>query len=193
MSKQPLQSIYQHPLFSANDLEKIFDVHNRMTFPKGYFLLTQNDIAKEYYILEEGLVRAFVLDYDNNEITTEFFIENEIVIIPNSLFQNNPSIENLQAVTDLTVWKIEYADFQHLFHEIDGFREWGRIWFSNQLFAMKKRSVDMITESASTRYLKLLEEKPVIMKHAPLKQIASYLGITDTSLSRIRKEIIKKN
>ncbi|MCH5596713.1 cyclic nucleotide-binding domain-containing protein [Niabella ginsengisoli] len=49
----------------------------------------------------------------------------------------------------------------------------------------------MITETATTRYLKLINEKPQIIQHVPLKQIASYLGVTDTSLSRIRKEIVK--
>jgi hypothetical protein len=54
---------------------------------------------------------------------------------------------------------------------------------------MKQRSLEMITESATNRYLNLMKEKPDIIKFAPLKQIASYLGITDSSLSRIRREI----
>jgi DNA-binding MarR family transcriptional regulator len=62
---------------------------------------------------------------------------------------------------------------------------------SEQLFVSKIRSVEMITENASHRYLKLIKEKPQVIRQAPLKQIASYLGITDTSLSRIRKELSK--
>lgn len=187
-----LLAIYQHPLFSDTDLEKIFGAHHKKNISKGDFLLHENEIANEYYILEKGLVRAFVNDFNNDEITTEFFIENEIVIIPSSLFQNIPSQENVQAITDGVLWKIKYDDFQELFHQIEGLREWGRVWFSYQLFIMKQRSLDRFTESASERYLKLLKEKPQIIQFAPLKQIASYLGITDTSLSRIRKEIIKK-
>ena len=187
-----LVAIYQHPLFSDTDLEKIFGAHHKMNISKGDFLLHENEIANEYYILEKGLVRAFVNDFNNDEITTEFFIENEIVIIPSSLFQKIPSQENVQAITDGVLWKIKYDDFQELFHQTEGLREWGRVWFSYQLFIMKQRSLDRFTESASERYLKLLKEKPQIIQFAPLKQIASYLGITDTSLSRIRKEITKK-
>ena len=181
--------IYQHPLFSEEDLKKLSESHIRVEFKKGDFLLKEGETSDEYYLLEEGLVRAFVHDYDNNEITTEFFTSNEIVIIPSSLFQKIPSKENLQAVTDCVLWKIEYDVFQELFHKIEALREWGRFWFSVQVFSMKQRSLEMITESATNRYLNLMKEKPDIIKFALLKQIASYLGITDSSLSRIRREI----
>lgn len=187
-----LQHIYQHPAFSDADLVKIFGAHKEIKISKGEFLLKENEVATEYYILEKGLVRAFVHDLDHNEITTEFFTENEIVIIPSSLFQKIPSLENVQSITDSVLWKISYDDFQELFHEIQGLREWGRAWFSYQLFTMKWRSLEMITQTASERYLGLLEEKTQIIQFAPLKQIASYLGITDTSLSRIRKEIVSR-
>lgn len=181
--------IYRHPLFGEEDLQKLAESHTQFKFKKGEFLLRESETSEEYYLLEEGLVRAFVHDYDNNEITTEFFTKNEIVIIPSSLFQKIPSKENLQAVTDCILWKIDYDTFQELFHSIEALREWGRMWFSFQVFWMKQRSLDMITETATNRYLKLMKEKPEIIKFAPLKQIASYLGITDSSLSRIRREI----
>lgn len=57
--------------------------------------------------------------------------------------------------------------------------------------SLKQKSLDIVTETATNRYLKLLKEKPQIIQNAPLKQIASFLGITDTSLSRIRKDLLK--
>lgn len=184
---EPLKYIYRHPLLSEQELDQIWGAHTAMTFKKGQVLLKEAEVATAYYLLEEGIVRSFVHDYDNNEITTEFFCARDIVIIPASLFQQQPSQENLQAVTSCRLWKIDYESFQRLFHSIEGVREWGRVWFSHQLFHMKQRSLDMITETASSRYEKLLKEKPQIIQQAPLKQIASYLGITDTSLSRIRR------
>lgn len=184
-----IKSVYQHPLLSEEDLEKIAASHKKENVKKGTVILKQEQVANEYYILESGLVRAYVHDYDNNEITTEFFAENEIVIVPTSLFQRIPSQETLVAVTDAVLWKIAFEEFQQLYHSIPGFSEWGRLWFTHQLFATKQRSLEMITKTATNRYLKLMQEKPQIMQHVPLKQIASYLGITDTSLSRIRKEI----
>ncbi len=183
--------VYQHPLIGKKELDVLSASHEKMEFAKGEILLKEGKTAHEYYVLEKGLARAFVYDFDGNEITTEFFVENEIVIVPSSLFQRIPSQENLQALTDIVVWKIKFDKFQELFHKFEGFREWGRMWFSFQVFAMKQRSLNMITQNASTLYLKLTEEKPQIIQYAPLKQIASYLGITDTSLSRIRREINK--
>ena len=186
------KQVYQHFLLSETDIETIKLCHEKVSFKKGEFLLKEDEMADEYYLLEKGLVRAFVQDFDNNEITTEFFCENEIVIVTSSLFQRMPSKENLQTLTDCTLWKIDFEKFQELFHSIEGMREWGRAWFTFQLFTMKQRSLGMITETAKNRYLKLMKDKPEILLNAPLKQIATFLGITDTSLSRIRKEIVEK-
>ena len=185
--QEPLKYIYRHPLLSEQELDQIWEAHTALQFKKGQLLLKEGEVATAYYLVEEGIVRAFVHDYDNNEITTEFFCARDIAIIPASLFQKTPSKENLQAITACKLWEIDYEDFQALFHAIEGVREWGRVWFSHQLFHMKQRSLDMITETAANRYLKLMKEKPQIIQQAPLKQIASYLGITDTSLSRIRR------
>lgn len=181
--------IYQHPLLSAEDLQAIAAIHQQVLIAKGDIFFKEGYVANEYYILEKGLVRAFVHNYNNDEITTDFFTGHDLVIVPTSLFQRTPSQENLQALTDCVLWKVEFNAFQQLFHRLPGFIEWGRLWFTTQLFAVKQRSLDMIRETATTRYLKLLEQKPQIIQYAPLKQIASYLGVTDTSLSRIRKDI----
>lgn len=183
------KTIYRHPLLLAEDLEAIAGIHQRITITKGDVFFKEGCVANEYYILEKGLIRAFVFNYNGDEITTDFFTDNELVIVPVSLFQRTPSQENLQALTDCDLWKIDFNDFQRLFHSMPGFVEWGRLWFTTQLFVVKQRSLDMIRETATARYLKLLEQKPQIIQHAPLKQIASYLGVTDTSLSRIRKDI----
>ena len=139
---------------------------------------------------KKGLIRFYVHDYNGNEITTQFICENEIVNeVSSSLFQRIPSVQNIQAVTDAVVWEIDFNDFQHLYHTMESVREWGRGWMSVQLFQSQLRSIEMITQSASSRYLHLMEHRPQIIQQAPLKQIASYLGIADTSLSRIRKEL----
>jgi CRP-like cAMP-binding protein len=187
-----LKYIYQHPLFSESDLEKIFSLHHLKELKKGDFFLKEKEISNSYLVLENGLMRSFVLDIDNNDITLEFFNENDAVIDASSLFQRIPSKENIQAITDCIVYEIYYDDFQELFHTIEGMREWGRMWFTFQLFQSRYQKIEMITETAKERYLKLLKEKPQIIQQAPLKQIATYLGITDTSLSRIRKEISEK-
>ncbi|MDP9955679.1 CRP-like cAMP-binding protein [Epilithonimonas hungarica] len=186
-----LKNIYQHPAFSEEGLSLIFSKHEKINYKKGDFFLKENEISNDYFVLESGVVRSFVYDINNDDITINFFTINDIIIEASSIFQRIPSIENIQAETDCVVWKISYEDFQELFHSIPALTEWGRAWMSYQLFYLKNRSVEMITKSATERYLSLIEEKPDVLKFAPLKNVASYLGITDTSLSRIRKEIVK--
>lgn len=182
--------VYNYPLLSLQNIETIAKAHQKVNVKKGELLLVSGKMANEYYLIEKGLFRSFSLDYNGNEVTTGFYGNNDILIEVSSLFQRIPSQESLQALTDGVVWKIELETFQNLYQTIEGFSEWGRSWMSNQLFQAKQRSLDMLTVSATDRYLKLLQENPEIIQQAPLKHIASYLGVTDSSLSRIRKEII---
>lgn len=183
------KTVYHHPLLSSLELETIAAAHTLVETTKNTVVLKEGEVANAYYILEKGLMRTYVHDYNNDETTTGFFSAGELVIAPTSLFQRMPSQEIILTVTDCVLWKIEFETFQKLFHTMPGFVEWGRLWFTSQLFAIKQRSLDMVRVTATNRYLNLIKEKPEIIKHVPLKQIASYLGITDTSLSRIRKEI----
>jgi CRP-like cAMP-binding protein len=184
------QSIYNHPLIKATDLQEIVDAHEKVEFTKGTFFLERGKIANEYAIIEEGLVRAYVYDFNGNEITTDFCGTSEIAIEVSSLFRRVPAKENMITLTPGIAWKIEYNRFQSLFHRIEGFREWGRAWMSEQLFNSKQSRIEMLTKNATERYKALILDKPDILRHAPIKHIASYLGITDSSLSRIRKEIL---
>ncbi len=185
------EKIYNHPSIKTDDYTKILNAHTKIKFSKNDILLKEGKISNEYYLIEKGLFRSFVNDFSGNEITTAFFGSNEILIEVASLFLRITSRENLQALTDGVAWKIEFDTFQELFNNISGFTEWGRTWMSNQLFISKQRSINMLTQSATERYLNLIREQPQIIKQVPLKYIASYLGVTDTSLSRIRKEISK--
>ena len=191
MEQHFLYNVYQHPLLAEADLQKICDAHEKITFNKGDFYLKLGEVAQSYLIVQKGLFRSFVYDYNANDITTGFFSENELVIEVASLFQRTPSQESILALTDCECLVLDFQEFQTLFHSIEGFSEWGRGWMAESLFESKQRSVSMITDSATDRYLKLLEYKPNILRDAPLKNIATYLGITDTSLSRIRKETAK--
>lgn len=191
MNDKLLEEVYRHPLLSREDFRAIFSSHEKVTYKKGDFVLHEGQVADMYLILESGLMRSFVYNYNGKDITTNFFCASEIIIEVSSLFQRIPTQENIHVLTDCVCWKIDFDAFQKLFHSIEGFSEWGRAWMSKSLFDFKQRSVSMITDSATERYHHLLAEKPSVLRHAPLKYVASYLGITDSSLSRIRKETAK--
>jgi CRP-like cAMP-binding protein len=116
----------------------------------------------------------------------------QVVFEVTSFFNRVPSKENIQALTDCSGWFITYDQLNHFFHALPEFREFGRSILVKGFAALKTRMLSMITETAEERYAYLLQTAPELFQVVPLKYIASYLGITDTSLSRIRKEFAAK-
>lgn len=186
-----LHHIYQYPTLKESEIQKIIDEHQYVKFRKGDYLLKEGQYSKEYYILINGLIRSYAIHSNGEEITTGFYGDNELIIEVASLFGQMPTQENLQCLIDCELYKINYDDFQKLFVTIPAFAEWGRMWMTQALMQQKERLLKMLTHSAQERYVELLENNPKLIQTAPLKYIASFLGITDTSLSRIRKELIK--
>jgi CRP-like cAMP-binding protein len=162
------------------------------TIQKNKYFLRAQHVSREYFFLEEGLMRAFAHDLDGNEVTTHFYNPGNVVFEVSSFFNRIPSKENIQALTDCSGRVITYEQLNHFFHSIPEFREFGRSILVKGFAALKTRMLSMITETAEERYAHLLQTAPELFQVVPLKYIASYLGITDTSLSRIRKEFAAK-
>jgi CRP-like cAMP-binding protein len=160
-------------------------------FSKNEYLLKQGKVSG-YYYLAEGFVRAFTFDTDGNEITTFFYPQGRIVFEASSFFLHQPSTEYLQAITDCKVYTTNFEKLNLLFHSVPEFREFARAMLVKEFVAYKQRTLSMINKSAEERYANMIANNNEIFQYAQLKHIASYLGITDTSLSRIRKEFAKK-
>ncbi len=190
---ESLDLFYQHPLLDASDLEKIRGKHHRVKFKKGDVMMQKGSQANSYFCIEEGLARAYVESHSGQDITTGFIVSGEIAIDVVSLFTRIPAAETIVCLSECSCYQINFDDFQELFHAIPGLSEWGRNWMSKALFEHRKRSIAMITDSAVDRYLGLVKNYPEIIEKAPLKHIATYLGVTDSSLSRIRKEVTSNN
>lgn len=158
-------------------------------FEKGDFLLKEGQISHEYILLESGFIRSFSINLEGDEVSTGFYSMLSPVFEPASFFLKIPSKEYFQALTDSRCWILSFEDLNKLFHEIPQFRELGRQILVKSLAESKMRYLASITEPAETRYLNLIENNSEIFQYASLKQVASYLGITDTSLSRIRRTI----
>ncbi len=187
-NKDFLKTIFLETSFKADEIEKIFQQYKKIEFAKNDFLIGEGSIGNYYYFLESGFARSYAIDLEGNDITTKFFGPKDIVIDWHSFFLKKPTRENTQAITPCIVWKITFDDFMKLFN-IEAFREIGRTRLVNSFFELKNHSTSIIMDPAKDRYLNLIKEKPDLVQNVPLKQLATYLGITDTSLSRIRKEI----
>ncbi|WP_210419490.1 Crp/Fnr family transcriptional regulator [Pedobacter sp. KBS0701] len=159
---------------------------------KGEFQLLAEKVCNEYFFLEKGYMRAFVRDTESNEVTTNFYTPGQMVFEVSSFFKRGKSKENIHVLSECEGWFITFSQLNELFHTIPEFRDFGRSILVQGFSELKSRMLSMITETAEQRYIELLKSNPVIFQHAPLKNIASFLGITDTSLSRIRKDFAKR-
>jgi CRP-like cAMP-binding protein len=183
-----LTNIFPQANFSAEDYELILSQYQYCEFNKGDYLIKEGSTAAYYYFLESGFARSYVIDLEGNDISTKFYGSKDLVIDWHSYFLKTQCRETTQAISNCKAWKITFEKFMKLFH-IEAFREIGRTRLISNYFDLKNHSISMIADPAKDRYLHLLETQPDIVQNVPLKQIATYLGVTDTSLSRIRKEI----
>ena len=193
MSSPALINLFRNSnLVSLQAAEEIAAVFAPKDLKKEAFLLKEGRISNEYYFLEKGFIRSFAHDITGEEVTTGFFSDNQVVFEVYSFFNHVPSRENFQATTECTGWVIDFGQLNTLFHNRPEFREFGRSILVKGFSTLKERMLSMITETAEQRYEALVNTNALIFQHAQLKHIASFLGITDSSLSRIRKTYSKK-
>lgn len=156
---------------------------------KDEYYLEAGKIQKEVIFLTEGIMRVIYFDNKGNEITKYFFDENRFVADINSFYQGIPTTEYLQTITDCKYIAISKTVFEELSMTII---EWDNIIakITAKAMADKVNKISpMMAEDATERYLSFLEKFPKVAHRIPLSYLASYLGITQSSLSRIRKNI----
>jgi len=193
MEKEKLILFIQEILpIPKQKVEEIVMQFQPMELRKNDIFIAEGKVSDKYLFLESGFIRAFTIDLEGNEVTTEFYSDNQIVFEVGSFFRKTVSKETFQALEDCKGWFITFDQLQFLFHSIPEFREFGRMILVKGFISFKERTLALINESAEKRYETLIRTRPQIFQKTPLKYIASYLGITDSSLSRIRREIVHK-
>jgi CRP-like cAMP-binding protein len=184
-----LIQFFQHSgLVSGTSAMEMAAVFQPFSLAKDGILLREGQVSDTYLFLDSGWIRAFALTPQGNEATTALFSDRQVVLDVASFFQRIPARETLHALTDCKGWAISFTELNNLFHSRPEFREFGRLVLVKAYAALKSRMLSMITETAEQRYAAMMKHNPEIFQFVPLKYIASYLGVTDTSLSRIRRK-----
>lgn len=187
--REYMQSVNSMPDYKVIELTEDFEY---LSFPKYTFLIKENKIIEQTYFLEIGYIRSFTLDKDGLEVTTNIYSAPCFVNDFTSFFKQLPAKQNYQTITSCKCWTMNLEKVEYYFHNTPEFREFGRLLILEHYDNLNERMLGMIKDNAETRYLKLLSKHPDIFQNVPLKIIASYLGVTDTSLSRIRNDIFQK-
>ena len=187
-----LNKVFASSGITLEELKIIIPKYKQVNIDKNDYLLKEGQVEKKYWFLENGFIRSYVVDTEGNDITFNLYGSGDVIIDYPSIFFFAPTRENIQALSDCICWEIDFESFQELFNNILSYREQQRGLLVGSYFALKEHSISLIADQAKDRYLKLLKAKPYIIQNISLKYIATFLGITDTSLSRIRKEISSK-
>jgi CRP/FNR family transcriptional regulator, anaerobic regulatory protein len=184
--------------YMPNDLDqtsfdRIIALHKLVKIEKNQFLFRCNEYANELYIIEKGIVRGYLQKTEEEEdLTIDFFLQNDIVVDEASVFNNEPVSINYQAISEVVAWKLSLSDFYSFFHESEAMRLWILNRVTKALSKANKKLIWMKTKNGLEKYQDILSNHPDFALNIPLKYLATYLGITDTSLSRIRRELVKR-
>ncbi|PZU87010.1 MAG: CarD family transcriptional regulator [Chryseobacterium sp.] len=170
------------------DWEEFRDKNQRFEYKKGDLILKKGEVDDYLSIVEEGAARLFFTK-ENKELTIRFVFKYEYLTAYDSFTQRTPSRCDVEALTDMVVWRLQYDDLQDLYKRHNVGNLVGRLIIEKLYVEKLNRELSFLSESAEERYLKLMKEHPILFQKIPLKHIASYMGITPQALSRIRRRI----
>lgn len=183
--KAILDKIYELPDASKNSISEVI---SEEVYPKGYRLLNADKIERNIYFVKQGIVRAYT-NSEGNEITFWFGREGDTVVSMRSYVDNRQGYENIELLEDGILYKLNVDALNNLFAQDIHIANWGRRFAEQELLKTEERLIARQFKTASERYEQLMNETPELLQRIQLSYIASYLGITQVSLSRIRAKI----
>ncbi|UCS95902.1 Crp/Fnr family transcriptional regulator [Echinicola marina] len=154
---------------------------------KNETIIHQGKIENFSYFILEGCAKAH-LNHDGKDINFWFGFEGDFLFSYNSKISKQPGYENISTLEKSLLWKISNDDLEILYKTNLEIANWSRKLTEIELIKTEKRLLDFQTKSATSRYEELLQRHPEILHRISLGNIASYLGISQVSLSRIRSQ-----
>ena len=181
--------ISKYVTLSDAELEDITNKFKSKVVKKNNYLLRQGDTCKDLVFVQKGCLRLYYLK-DDIEVSVWFAFQQSSAIEIYSFISENPSDYFLQAIEDSEVLYLPKTELNKLYHYHPKMQEMMRNFWEDVILNLINRFTALQKDPAEKRYLDLLN-KPAYLETIPQKYLASFIGVTPTSLSRIRKQIIK--
>jgi CRP-like cAMP-binding protein len=156
---------------------------------KRQYLLQEGDVSKYTAFVEKGILRTYTVDDKGTEHILQFSQEGWWISDLYSFLTSEPSLFNVEALEDSELLLITKTSWDALLEKMPAFERYFRILIQNHLIATQRRLMGTMTETAEEKYIKLLKTQPQCIQRVPQHMIASYLGITRETLSRIRSHM----
>ncbi|TXK48153.1 Crp/Fnr family transcriptional regulator [Pontibacter qinzhouensis] len=178
---------HYHPI-SSGAWEALSKTLKQVEIPRNSFLIQEGMVCNNLYFLEQGCLRGYYT-LDGKEITYWFGFENNFITSFYSFISRKPGIENIQVLEDSTLWSISFDALNKLFDFHQDLERLVRIINEQYYIRLEERLMAKQFKTARERYEQLMETSPHILQRISLGQIASYLGISQETLSRIRSNV----
>jgi len=193
MKKDYKNQILKFLPISEDGLEKLLNNIIIKEIPSGTILLFEGDIATKLFLVINGCLRAFFIKENGIEITSQFFLEGQMVASFESAMTGTPSRLYIDTIEDSIIGFIPMNYLEKAISESSSARDHFNKFLISRLIYYMNQHASFILDNPEKRYLKLIQENPEFVSRLPQQYIASYLGITPVSLSRIRTRIKKAN
>ena len=176
-----------HPL--SPGVIEYFRIHLKTRkLHKKDFLLKIGRVSEEIYFINQGLIRCFYL-IDDKEVSSWFMKEGDVMISVESFFKQSISYESIQAVEDSVVHYITYSELQYLYKNFSEVNFIGRVLTERYYTLSEERLHSIRFKSARKKYAHLIKNHPELILRVPSKYLASYLGINQVTLSKIKGDV----
>lgn len=187
-----IQYFNNYVTLTNDEINFIKDNTSIQRVPKNQFLLQEGKVAQAFYFIMEGSARLFYVS-KGEEKTAYFYTENMFVSSYQSFTKQVPSEHNITTTEDSQLIIFDFMTVQKFIQFSSTFEQLARIMMEEELSAYQKMISSFITKNAEERYTDLVDEKPDLIQRIPQHQIATYLGVSAETLSRIRKRVMNKN
>ena len=156
---------------------------------RKHLLLKAGHISRYIYFIQSGLLRCYYIRHET-EVCSWFMKEGDVIISVESFFTQQPSYESIQALEPCELYYIRYDELQFIYRNFPEFNFIGRVLTEKYYTLSEQRLYSLRMQRASERYQYLIDHFPELILRVPSKQLASYLGVTDVTLSNIKSKVI---
>ena len=184
-----LNEIFKVSGFSEQELRTISNSLKVIQLKKGEFLLRTGQTVSNTYYVYEGCLRSFFVDESGRDHTLQFGIRDWWISDYTAIFTRGKAMMNIECIQNATLYRLSRERMEELYLELPALETYFRKKLERRMEAFHKRTLENLALSAKQRYISFIKRYPDIEQQVKNYHIASYLGITTESLSRIRKEI----
>lgn len=192
MAERLRQHLERRVALSDREYETIHSFFTPRRLRKRQFLLQEGEVCRQLAFVLDGCLRAYTVDAKGEEHILQFAIEDWWISDLESYLGGTPSRQTIDALQDSEILLLDVRARDALMAAVPAMERFFRLLLEANYVATRRRIAETLSVSAEDRYLSFLTTYPSLAEQLPLGQIASYLGITPQSLSRIRKELATK-